>query len=219
MYPLLKQVAIPVQAEDVETEMRMALYGEAATKLNYYHPTAVRRLHGVDQQVLARTLKRLSIKMFTPASVQRYKKFMQKPVKRKEMNYIGLSLLSLGLGIFSLSFHRWMAAMVADAGFLFFMLSTIIMAIMAIKQPTLRGIWLTHTMGDYDKRIPDSIVALALLIHGELPRARFHVEELSVTVEPRKVVYPDPFFRVSLEKEEFYIGQWDEDDYVPEYLP
>ena len=74
--------------------------------------------------------------------------------------------------------------------------------------------WRSHTISGYEGVIPDHVLNKAMQIKAAIPNASFDVYSLDMSTERnmRPVRDPDPFFSVRLDREAYYIEQWDERD-------
>lgn len=62
--------------------------------------------------------------------------------------------------------------------------------------------WELTPLKGYEKDIPHHVLETIALVHAKCPSAVFFVDEL--------VMYPDPFLKVALDHEEYYLEVWNE---------
>ena len=73
--------------------------------------------------------------------------------------------------------------------------------------------WNAESVSNYHGSIPEHVLRKAIQIQEQLPVVTFNVEYLTETTQHYRKPLPDPFLKVSLGSESYYIEVWDEKEY------
>ncbi len=169
---------------------------------------------------LSQILSDLGIPIYSPKSVEEYKKSMQDPENRryatKRIRFWVITILvgalcAIGTGFFLFINHH--AATVDNAVIIDAVVACIFMGLIGSifcgsmmpfsKQKT----WRCSYLSSYSQQIPPQALALALTVQEKLSKVNFRVEYFAAD---NWEIPNDPFLTVSAGDREYHIAVWDE---------
>lgn len=176
------------------------------TQLGYGKLLSTKQSH----TILANALAELDIHPFSIASVERYKKYMEKTVEEKVNRKYHAVCEALMAKISKLrSVRKRNQAQEDRLDSLQDQLSNIEDGESNIEEFIVE--WDMDSLEHYEEEVPTFVLNKALQIKEKIPSAKFVIDSLQVNA-----VDKDPFLVVFLDKERYYIEVWDEPTFEAE---
>ncbi|MEK7125207.1 MAG: hypothetical protein AAB864_02350 [Patescibacteria group bacterium] len=165
---------------------------------------------------IANAFRSLSIKKFTPDSVQRFKQ-----EKLADAN-LGMCLTeSLSKTLIVMFFVTWVLAMISEQinwrAPVSFLVVSICWFFVSLELDLKEWQWQRYHLKGYGRRIPERAIAKALALQELLPGAKFYVDELAVR-QREIVTVGDPFLVMEYGGYVLYVDVWDEPEFEGRYV-